>query len=68
MLPPANPPFVADFFISASDYSFLNFQNSGSALITQKGESLFPTKLSEQSVLSLGAETARSGLSVGKGA
>ena len=41
MLPPANPPFVADFFanppfvadffISASDYSFLNFQNSGCA-------------------------------------
>ena len=60
MLPPANPPFVADFFISRLCAS--------SALITQKGESLFPTKLSEQSVLSLGAETARSGLSVGKGA
>ena len=40
---------------------------ASSAQITQMGESPIPTKPSEQSVLSLGAEAARLGLSVGKG-
>ena len=41
---------------------------ASSVQITQMGESPIPIKLSEQSVLSLGAEAVRLGLSVGKGA
>ena len=47
-----------------------HFQYSGvrqKASIMQSGESPFPIKPSQQSVLSLGVETARSDLSVGKG-
>ena len=46
------------------------FQYSGvrqKASIMQSGESPLPIKPSQQSVLSLGVETARSDLSVGKG-
>ena len=47
-----------------------HFQYSGvrqKASIMQSGESPLPIKPSQQSVLSLGVETARSDLSVGKG-
>ena len=40
---------------------------AGSVQVGQQGESPCPTKHSEQSVLSLGAEAARLGLSVGRG-
>ena len=56
--------------ISPVPYKKTHIQYSGvrqKASIMQSGESPLPIKPSQQSVLSLGVETARSDLSVGKG-